>query len=92
MTPGEEVNLPGLVCNCLLAVRGSVQSVCNRMSTIDEMRVAFGRKHQQPSKLGACARSRGNWRERDDLDRMREIPLAMTFVLVLMQAKQKSVP
>ena len=60
VAPGKEVNLPGSVSNCLLAVSGSVQAVCNRMSTIDEMRAAFGRKRRQPSKLGACARSKGN--------------------------------
>jgi hypothetical protein len=60
MAPGKEVNLRGSVSNCLLAMSGSMQASCNRMSTIDEVRVAFGRKRRQPSKLGACARSRGN--------------------------------
>jgi hypothetical protein len=45
VAPGEEVNLPGSVSNCFLAVRGSMQAVCNRMSTINEMRAAFGRNH-----------------------------------------------
>jgi hypothetical protein len=71
------VNLLGSISNCLLAVTRYVQSVCNRISTIEEMRVAFGRKHRQPSKLGACWRSRGNSGERDDLDGMREILSAM---------------
>ena len=44
VTPGEEVNLPGAVSNGLLAVRGSMQAFCNRMSTINEVIVALGRK------------------------------------------------
>jgi hypothetical protein len=87
VAPGEEVNFPGSVSNSLLAVSGSVQAVCNKMSTIDEMRAAFGRKHQQPSKLGACVRSRGNLCERDDSDEMCEIPSTMTFDFVLMRPK-----
>jgi hypothetical protein len=88
VAPGKEVNLPGTVSNCLLAVSGSVQVVCNRMSTIDEMRAAFGRKRQQPSKLGACARSRGNLCERADSDGMREILSAITFNFVSTQPKR----
>jgi hypothetical protein len=45
MATGEEVNLLGLISNCLLVVRGTMQLVRNRTSTIDETRVAFGRKH-----------------------------------------------
>jgi hypothetical protein len=45
VAPGKEVNLPGSISNCLLAVRGSKQPVCDRTSTINEMRVVFGRKH-----------------------------------------------
>ena len=56
LTPGEEVNLPGAVSNGLLAVRGSMQAFCNRMSTINEVIAALGRKRRQPFKLGACAR------------------------------------
>ena len=56
LTPEEEVNLPGAVSKGLLAVRGSVQAFCNRMSTINEVIAALGRKRQQPFKLGACAR------------------------------------
>ncbi len=41
MTPGEEVNL---LSNGLLAVRGSMQAFCNRMSTINEVIAALGRK------------------------------------------------
>ncbi len=59
MTPGEEVNLPGVVSNGLLAVRGSMQAICNRMSTINEVIVALGRKRRQPSKLGAFMRRIG---------------------------------
>ena len=59
MTPGEEVNLPGVMSNGLLAVRGSMQAFCNRISTINEVITALSRKHQQPSKLGACARRIG---------------------------------
>jgi hypothetical protein len=29
-----------------------MQAVCNRISTIHEMRAAFGRKHRQPKKVG----------------------------------------
>jgi hypothetical protein len=88
VAPGKEVNLPGSVSNCLLAVRESVQAVRNRMSTINEMRVSIGRKRRQPSKLGGCARSRGNSCERDDLDGMHEILLAMTLDVVSMQSKR----
>ncbi len=59
-TPGKEVNLPGSVSNCLLAMRGSMQTVRNRAPVIEEMRAAFGRKRRQPSKLGACVSSKGN--------------------------------
>jgi len=60
VAPGEEVNFPGSVSNCLLTKRGSMQSFCKRTSTINEMRVALGWKRRQPRKLGACARRRGN--------------------------------
>ena len=45
VTPGEEVNLPGVISNHLLTVRGSMQAVCNRISTISKVSLAFGRKH-----------------------------------------------
>ena len=60
MALGQDKNLPGLMSNSLLAKKGSVKVVCNRTATINEMRAAFRRKCRQPSKLGACARSRGN--------------------------------
>ena len=44
LTPGEELNFPGAVSNCLLAVRGSMQAFCNRISTINEVIAALGRK------------------------------------------------
>ena len=52
MAPQKELKLPGSVSNGLLAVSGSTQSVCNRATTIHEMRSDFGRKHRHPSKLG----------------------------------------
>ena len=79
---------PGSVSNCLLAVRGSMQPIHNRTTTIDEMSAAFGRKRQKPSKLGACERSKGNSREIEDLDGMLEIPSAITFDFVSMQLKR----
>ncbi len=59
VTPGEEVNLPGAVSNGLLAVRGSMQPFCNKISTINEVIATTGRKRQQPSKRGAFARRIG---------------------------------
>ena len=59
VTPGEEMNFPDAVSNGLLAVTGSMQAFCNRISTINVVIVALGRKRQQPSKLGACARRIG---------------------------------
>ena len=59
LTPGEEVNFLGAVSNGLLAVRGSMQAFCNRISTISEVIAAFGRKRRQPSKLGAFVRRIG---------------------------------
>jgi len=56
VAPRKEVNLPASVSNSLLAKRGSMQSVCDRTATIDEMIAALGGKHQHPFKLGACAR------------------------------------
>jgi hypothetical protein len=43
-TPGKEMNFPGAVSNCLLTKCESPESVCNRTATMDEMRVALGRK------------------------------------------------
>jgi hypothetical protein len=44
VAPRKEMNLPASVSNSLLAERGSMQSVCNRTVTIDEMMAALGRK------------------------------------------------
>ena len=56
VSPGKEANLPGAVSNGLLAVRGSMQAFCNRISTINEVIAALMRKRRQPFKLGAYAR------------------------------------
>jgi hypothetical protein len=53
MAPGKEMNFPGSVSNSLLADSGSMETVCNRVMTIDEIRVEFGRKCRQPFRLGA---------------------------------------
>ena len=82
MTPGEEVNLLGVVSNCLLAVRGSMQAVYNRISTINELSMALGRKHRQPFKLGVCARRIGKSCARVCSDGIQEMPSAMTLVFV----------
>ena len=86
--PGKVVNLPGSVRNCLLAVSGSMHPIRNKVSEIDGMRVAFGRKRRQPSKLGACARSRGKSREREDSDGIHEMLWAMTYDFVSSQPKR----
>lgn len=59
-----------------------MQLVYNRRSTSDEMRVALGRKHQQPFKLVACARRRGKLRGRAISDGIQEMLSAMKFILV----------
>ena len=81
------MNLPGLVSNCLLTVRGSQEAVCNRTSTINEMMSALGRKRRQPSRLGACMRRIGKFLESEDSDGIHEMPSAMTFDLVSRRPK-----
>jgi hypothetical protein len=88
VTPGEEVNLPGAVSNDLLAVRGSMQAFCNRMSTINEVITALGRKRQQPFKLGACTRRIGKLRARACSDGIHEMLSAMTLVFVSTRPKR----
>jgi hypothetical protein len=87
MAPGKEVNLPGLVSNCLLIKRGTMQLFCKRTSTIAETRAVFGRKRQQPRKLGACARRGGNLWGMVCSEGMHEMPSAMTFVFVSTRPK-----
>ena len=88
MTPGEEVNLLGAVSNGLLAVRGSMQAFCNRMSTINDVITALGRKLQQPFKLGACARRIGKLLASVCSDGIHEMLSAMTLVFVSTRLKR----
>ena len=81
------MNHPELVSNSLLVVSGSVDSVCNSASVIEEIMAAFGRWHHRPVKLGACVTRSGNLCVSDDLDRIHEILLAMTLDFVSMRPK-----